>query len=213
MSVRAGMRTRNRDLSASLRVGLALGLSIGLAVAAPAASAQTDASAPGETQVIRKIERGGFAQLEAGPAFFLAPDASADYGLGLEAGVHFGFDVLPILNLSLGLGATAVGGSEEVSGQVLLRDRFYLTPSLRAQLALLTTDRHFLWIRAEGGLAILMMQQEEAQLGPSFGGAVGYEYFTTLRHFSIGAQLGAQTYLEPDLALAIYLMPTLKYSF
>jgi hypothetical protein len=194
-----------------LALALALGASPG------PARAQTDASAPGETQVIEKIERGLFAALEAGPVFLVAPDAEADYGLGFGTSAHVGVDILPILNVSLGVGATFSGGSAVVDGTVALRDRLYVTPSVRAQLAVLTTERDFLWVRAEAGLGLLDTPagdgESALEVGPAFGAAVGYEHFAVLRHFSFGAQAGLTTWLEPDLGLGVFVMPTLKYTF
>lgn len=184
-------------------------------VAPRSAEGQTDASAPGKAQVIEKIERGAFALMEAGPVYLVAPDAAGDYGLEFGASLHVGFDLFPILNLSLGASAVVAGSSEIVGGTSVLRDRLYITPSLRAQVALLTTERDFVWVRAEGGLSLLEASEnaDGLEVGPSLGGALGYEYFTTLRHFSIGLQAGLTAFLEPDLAYAIFVMPGLKYSF
>ncbi len=182
-----------------------------------AALGQTDRSAPGTVQAIRKVERGVFAQLEAGPLYLVAPDASAELGLGLGAAVHFGFDILPILHVSLGGSAVVVSGSEEVGGAVALRDRLYLMPTVRAQFAVLATDRDYLWVRAEGGLSVLPNAAELVvggeSLGPMFGGSVAYEHFSVLRRFSFGIELGASAFLSPDLAVAIRLSPTVRYTF
>ena len=179
------------------------------------ADAQTDVSAPGQAQAIKPVERGFFANLELGPSFLVAPDAAVDYGLSTSVSVHFGIDILPILNIALGVGVLAAESSLDSEGA--LRDRFYISPTARAQLAILTTERHFLWLRGEGGISFLEADASQtegaSELGPTFGGGIGYEYFTTLRHFSIGAQAGVQVLLEPDTAFRIFLMPSLKYTF
>lgn len=184
-----------------------------------AAQAQSDVSAPGSAQAIEKIERGWFVSVEAGPMFLVAPDASADYGLGFAAQLHLGLDVAPVLRLSVGATLVGAEGTERVgeglNEAVVLRDRFYVAPSVRGELALLTTERDFLWVRAEVGLGIMQGSDMDMvdNLGPSFGGAVAFEHFATLRHFSFGAQAGLTVFLQPDLAVAIHLMPTLRYTF
>lgn len=184
---------------------------------APAALAQSDQSAPGKAQVIEKVERGAFAIMEAGAHYLIAPDTSTDYGLGFGAGLYVGWDIISILNVAIGLNAIMAGGSDEVDGALISRDRLYLTPSLRIQMAILTTERDFFWLRGEGGLGILESADDLTEggsgVGPSFTGAIGYEYFSTLRHFSLGLQAGLTTFLEPDLALSVFLTPMLKYSF
>lgn len=171
-----------------------------------------------EQEPIRKVERGVFAVLEGGPSYLVASDAAADYGFGLGLSVHLGYDILPVLNLSVGASALLAQGTlPPVDGAgAQVDDRLYLTPSLRAQFAVFTTERHFVWVRAEAGLGILGAgsgEGAEASFGPALGGAVGWEYFTVLRHFSLGLQAGVTAYLDPDTALAIAVHPTLKYTF
>lgn len=185
---------------------------------APNVWAQTDASRPGQESKIEAVERGVYSGVEAGPSYFIASDSNTNYGLGTNLSLIWGFDVLPILNLALGLGVTAVSGSQVVENTLNLDDRFYMSPLLRAQLAVFTTERHFVWLRAEGGVALLLSDNvlpddASANLGLMVGGGVAYEYFTMLRHFSIGIHAGLQMFMEPDTSFNIFLLPALKYSF
>lgn len=198
----------------SLLIGVGASLTSGLA------TAQTDVSAPGRTQDIERVERGASAAVEFGPAFLITPDDDTGYDLGLSVGLWLGFDLGPIFRLSLGSDLVGVGGSTQVmdeSGSTLvLRDRLYIAPSVRAALALLTSERDFLWIRAQGGLGIFLGAEDlasDGDLGVAFGASLAYEHFATLRHFSFGVQAGLTGYLSPDLALGVSVMPSLRYSF
>lgn len=181
------------------------------------AVAQGDVSAPGSAQAIEKIERGLFVALQAGPMFLAVPDSSASYGLGFSTQLHLGLDLGSIFRISIGATLLGAEGSEEVGEgnqtRVELRDRLYVAPSFRGELALFTTERDFVWVWAEVGVGILQGASIEDSLGPALGGAVAYEHFATLRHFSFGAQVGLSVLLEPDLAIAVYAMPTLRYTF
>lgn len=199
---------------------LALLIGVGGSLTPTPARAQTDVSAPGRTQEIEKVERGVSMAVEVGPAFLVAPDDDTGYDLGLAAGLWLGFDLGPIFRLSIGTELLGVGGStmlaDSTGSSLVLRDRFYVSPGVRVALALLTTERDFLWLRAQGGLGIFLGSEDlaaEGDLGVAFGASVAYEHFATLRHFSFGVQAGLTGYLSPDLALGISVMPSLRYSF
>lgn len=187
-----------------------------LAAAGPSYAQESTGPAPQLTQPsLEKIERGGFVNIEAGPSVLVAPDADADYGLGLGASLFFGWDIVEVFRLSAGVGAVAVGGSfTDAQGAQVSEDRLYLSPGVRAQLAVFTTERHFIWVRAEGGAGVVNAGSGgSADVGASFGGAVGWEYFSKLRHFSLGVQAGASAFVDPEFALAIHIHPTLRYTF
>lgn len=195
-------------------IGLAVSL-LGLGGSARAHAADTPDGPPAAVR-IEKIERGVFADVAAGPTFLVAPDAAADYGGGFGLSMHFGVDLTPVLRLSAGADVVAAGGTLDREGVAVSADRLYLGPGVRLQLAVFTTERHFLWVGAQGGLGVLGAgsgEGSEASIGPSFGAQVGWEYFTVLRHFSLGARLGAVAFLEPDLGVAITAFPTLRYTF
>lgn len=184
---------------------------------APSAWAEGEQTTPQvDAPSIERIERGAFFSLEAGPSYLVVPDVESDYGLGIGASLYFGFDVVDVFRLSIGSGAVAAGGSftDDLTGVERPDDRLYLSPGIRAQLALFTTERQFLWVRAEGGAGFVNAGSGgNGKLGPSFGASLSYEYFSVLRHFSLGVQVGVSGFLEPELALAIQIHPTLRYTF
>ncbi|MBX2812065.1 MAG: adventurous gliding motility protein CglE [Myxococcales bacterium] len=179
--------------------------------------AQRDVSQPGQAQSIRAVERGFFTAMGVGPSVLVVPDDDANYGLSTYFTFHGGWDILPILNLAVGVGFIASEGSVALNGVERRADRFYVSPNLRIQLAVITTERHFVWLQADGGASVLFRSNQtvssDSDAGVMVGGGLGYEYFTTLRHFSIGLQTGLHSLLAPQTAFNIFLLPTLKYSF
>ena len=85
------------------------------------------------------------------------------------------------------------------------------------QFAILTTERNFLWIRGGAGFAFGLPAKindvEYGGNGPAFGGSIGFERFTKLRHFSIGIEAGVLAVTKPAVGIGISLAPTVKYTF
>jgi hypothetical protein len=190
-------------------------LVISLILAAPAAArgqSLPDESQP-RTQVIRAVERGFFAEADLGFGYFATDVGDTQVGPGAVIGAYLGYDILPVLNLSVGALAVSAFSTSDRRGS----DAFYVGPMARAQLALLSSQRDFLWIRVDGGVAIPLPDEvagrSSGDLGPVFGGAVVFEHFTKLRHFSLGLSVGALAYAEPDWAVNVQVLPLVKYTF
>lgn len=166
-------------------------------------------------QTIRAVERGVFFEGNFGFSYFATDVGEASVGPGPVLGAYLGFDLLPILNLSLG--GTAVAAFSTSDGAVPTSDVFYAGPMARLQLAVLSSQRDFLWLRADGGVAFSLPSEVAGQStgdpGAAVGGAVVFEHFTKLRHFSLGASLGAMVYTQPETAVSIQLAPLIKYTF
>lgn len=181
-----------------------------------AAWAQSTGEEPPKVQAIAAVERGGFMQTEVGFAYLVNELDGKRYGLAPMIGIFAGYDLLPILNLSAGVIGMAAG-SALGEGVNTKNDLLFVSPMLRAQLAVLTTERNFVWVRAEAGFAFGLPGEVEGRAfggnGPAFGGGVGFEHFTKLRHFSIGAHAGVLAVTQPSLGIAVTVMPTLKYTF
>ena len=190
----------------------------GLLLIPAVGQAQVDASTPGRQQTIAAVERGFFTELRVGPNYILTPDAQNNPGFGAQLSMHMGYDLSSIFNLSLGFHAASFTSSalpEDVGGlrppdTEVRTDGLLFAGTLRAQLALLTTQRNFLWIAAEGGLGL---NQPTDDMGPVFGANFGFERFTKLRHFSVGLSAGTLVFLEPQTILSIFCTPMVKYTF
>jgi hypothetical protein len=196
---------------------LALVALVAFALPGSAAGQGTEGDEGPRTQQIRAVERGGFLAADFGLAYLVGGMAGRDYGVAPLVGVTAGYDVSPVFNLSVGVLGAAFGLSADPSTPPPRGDLFFLAPILRAQLALVTTERNFLWVRAEGGFSFGLPKEIDGQAyggdGPVFGGGVGFEHFTKLRHFSLGVTLGALAFTKPEPAVAITLLPSLKYTF
>lgn len=192
-------------------VGLVVGLGASTALA----------QAPGEdgpkVQQIAVVERGAFIEMDAGFTWLLNEVDGRKYGPGLHAGFYVGYDILPILNLAVGVSGIVSSVKTDVNTVGPVGDLFFVMPSLKAQFALLTTERNFLWVRGEAGFALGLPGKidgvDYGGAGPAFGGAVGYERFAKLRHFSLGAVAGVTVFTKPGVGIGLSLMPTVKYTF
>ena len=154
-------------------------------------------------------------QADVGVAVFVNELDNRRYGPGPQVGVFLGYDILPVLNL--GLGVTFWGGEVDSGAEAPLGDLFYVSPMFRAQVALVTTERNFMWVRGDVGFGFGMPSEidgvEYAGDGPVFGVTAGFERFTKLRHFAIGIHGGVVFVTEPSLGIGITVTPTIKYTF
>jgi hypothetical protein len=163
-------------------------------------------------QVIQAVERGAFVHTELGPGFNLTGFGDSDASVGAALSVHVGYDLWPVFNLSVGVfGLTAPNGQAfDPDAPAASSDTFVGGLTLRAQLALLTSERDFLWARVEGGVATPVPTDE---VNGVLGGALSYEHFTKLRHFSLGATAGVLVFTEGDPAVSLLVTPTMKFTF
>lgn len=179
-----------------------------------AADANSDEAGRLEAASVRPVERGAFARLEMGPAFWASQISGRDYGFGLGVGVGVGYDIAPVFTVTLGVtGLTAASKGPDQ------RDLLFLMPRVQLQAALMSTPRWFVWAQGQAGYALGMPESLDgtgtrlAEPGPTFGGAIGLERFSKLRRFAYGIRVGADALLVPDLALAVSVTPTLRYTF
>lgn len=170
-----------------------------------------------KVQQIRAVERGFFVESHAGLTFFVNRIDERRYGLSPIVALYAGYDVLPVLNIGLGVTAIAAGVSDATGEPSPRSDLFFVIPSLKVQFALLTTERNFLWLRGEAGFSLALPAQfndvDYGGNGPAFAGLIGFERFAKLRHFSLGAQAGVHVVTKPGVGIGISLMPTFKYTF
>jgi hypothetical protein len=201
-------------------------VALSLALAAPAARAQ-DASAASledpRAARFNDVERGFFIGLEAGwvglfstptkdPARFpYAGDGGGASG-GLAVGLHAGVD----LGSRLALSVFALGSTQKASTSYGAFDVMAAGLDLRASVWA-TRDRNgwerlFAWVHARAGYALT---HPEGLFGDSdllVGAGGGIEYYTQLRHFSVGLQLDLLYTVEAG-ALGVGVAPVVRYTF
>lgn len=198
------------------------GWTLGLATAFATVSggvpawAQTESEGPARVQEIRAVERGFFLETDVGANFIVNEVGGRRFGLGFLTGFYLGYDIAPFLSVLLGANAVSAPSAPD-SPQGLPADIFYISPQGALQVAIITSERNFLWVRGGGGLALALPDSVNGvaygEPGPMFSGAVGFERYTKLRHFSIGVQAGVTVFLKPEVAVGITVAPLLKYTF
>lgn len=186
------------------------------------AGAQTSDPQP-RSQTIRAVERGFFAEADLGASFIVYSDGEEEYGPGVALDIFFGYDILPVLSLSLGgTFVTTKNRSgealEDSDGNLIpSSDLLYVGPMARIELALVSTQRNFLRIRGEGGVAFALPEEIDGDSfggpGAAGGGALVYEHYGRLRHFSWGLSAGATVFSQPELAVSLQVLPLIKYTF
>ncbi len=205
-----------------------------LVPAAALAQAESEAAAPLEDRPalkINEVERGFYFGAEAGGLFLFSPKGTSGSGFstGRTAGITVGGDIGEFASLGLMVLGThtdtpsafiAPQPKEGSQLQAPLRGDFSsLVLGATAKISLLGTPdangvkRFFIYVRAGGGLALtgpkdFFPDNSDILL---LGGA-GCEYFTHLRHFSIG--------IDADFVLGLkyfgagfMVSPNLRYAF
>jgi hypothetical protein len=192
--------------------------------------AQATTEEPRQAEPIRAVERGFFLETDLGLTFLVnklkdPQNLERRFGLAPVLGLFMGIDILPILSLSIGGIAIAAPVSDAMETPAPRGDLLFLAPSAQLQFALITTERNFLYLRGGAGFGFALPEKlgdsnndgeedlDYGGKGPLFMGAVGFERFTKLRHFSIGIHAGAIVVTKPSVGIAATVTPTLKYTF
>jgi hypothetical protein len=171
----------------------------------------------------RDVERGFFVGFEAGYQGFvdtptadkakypLAGDSGGSAG-GLVVGATMGVDIGPLLSVAL----YAQGTSQRAGANYGAFDLLSLGGDVRLALKSWRDrnewQRLFLYVHARGGYA---KTSPEGLFGTSdlvVAGGPGIEYFTKLRHFSVGAAVDA-VYATKAGAAGFAIYPTVRYTF
>lgn len=193
-----------------------------VAIAPLAAFGQAPGDKPAET--FREVERGIFLGASAGPFFIFNPPATDPAQRKLSPGqngtLEVGIDLGELASLSVFAMVTANRADSSytgTSGGSYSGDFSSLVPGASVRVNLLgladanQTRRTFFYLRGGAGYAIFSPSK---LLGPDllvFAGP-GVEYYTRLRHFSIGVEVTG-TVLVGSLAFGVAVTPSLRYAF
>ena len=188
----------------------------GLVIAAALAQSEApaDDGSPTAVQSVNPIERGWFIEADVGVTAFVNKIEDRRYEPGPQVAVIVGYDILPILNI--GVGVSLWGGELSIDDSTPRPwgDLFVLTPTFRAQFAVFTTQRNFVWLRGDVGFGFGLPGEldgvDYAGNGPVFGVTAGYERFTKLRHFAIGVHGGVVILTQPGLGIGVTVTPTIQ---
>jgi len=209
--------------SATTRLGLVAALLLASSGAARAQDAAPGALTDPRAAKFNDVERGFFMGMEAGGLMLLKtptqdavkfPYAGAEGGRssGVLVGLTAGFDI----GSRVALAAFATGTSQRAGVDYGAFD--LLAAGLDLRVAFWDrSDRNgwkrlFLYAHARGGYALTHPTGLFGDSEVVIAGGVGMEYFTQLRHFSVGLQLDAVYALSAG-APGVSLSPIVRYTF
>jgi hypothetical protein len=203
-----------------------------LACAAPlpsarsAAQEQVQVTAEQPAPELNPVEHGPYASTSIGVLFLYLPGAGAGVGSGALVGVSLGYDFTPNIGVGFfGLGLAlntpssyvGLGSSPSTSG-----DLTAMFPGLELVFRLPLSadrdgiDRLFLNVAAGGGALFLNPAGLVGTQGilPAGKADLSLEYFTRLRHFSVGLALdGLMAFPTGGTLAGGALSPFARYSF
>jgi hypothetical protein len=179
---------------------------------------------PAET--FNEVERGFYAGTLVGPFFIMnAPAASTSprpFAPGQVGGLEVGYDFGAFASAGLFLLGTANRAGSEYKGYSATGsysgDFAALIPGAAARINFFAladanqTRRTFLYVRAGAGYALFSPRQLLPTPDILVFAGPGVEYYTRLRHFSIGVELTG-TFLVSSQAFGFALTPSLRYAF
>jgi hypothetical protein len=177
----------------------------------------------------REVERGLSLTSDLGAVFyFQLPGEGGTFSSGALIGIEAGYDLTPALELGAVVWGQAVaapvtyeGITDPAKDPKDARGDFYSLlagPSLRVSFLRFAddngVDRTFVYGRGAAGLALnrpVGILEENGLFGTA---ALGVEYFTRLRHFSVGIEAGGiGVFVNPGPAWGATVLPHLTYTF
>jgi len=199
---------------------------LALAAVLPVAAASQEAAPPmpenPRAPRFNEVERGLFTGLEVGYLrLFKTPPAGANFANagqsggaadGLLVGATVGYDVTPRIALSL----YALGGNESASvsygGFSVLSAGGDVRVSLFGLRDSSQVERLFFYVHGRAGYLLTYPSGLFGRNDTYLAGGPGLEYFTHLRHFSIGLAADV-AYAVSAKSAGIALTPTMRYTF
>ncbi|HLT30531.1 MAG TPA: adventurous gliding motility protein CglE [Myxococcaceae bacterium] len=202
-------------------------LALVLALLPMAALAQANAPAdPNQgPPPVDEIERGFYVGVTGGPFYMMdAPAPEGDLrpsSLGQTAQVEVGVDIGSYLSVGVFLAGTANRFGSDYrgfSGGVASGDLSMLVPGALIRVNAFgfrdsqAVKRTWIYVRAGAGYAMFSPRQLVPEADILAFGGIGLEYYTKLRHFSVGIEVSG-SYLVDSGAMGLSVMPSLRYAF
>jgi hypothetical protein len=179
----------------------------------------------GDTRVVEidEVERGLSLGVDYGPVYYLPLEGAGMLNLNPTAtspstrvGIRVAYDVLNNIAVDgfvLGTFSTGVIDLDDVRAGKTTGDIALIAPGVGVRFAFITTERVFAYARAGVGYALWFPQELAGAAGSVHTDAsLGVEYYTKLRHVSVGVEADVQALLSP-MVIGIHVYPTLKYTF
>ncbi len=208
------------------RIGIVVALAV--TVAAPGLARAQDAAPPlqenPKTAHFNDVERGWFVGFEAGYLGFLSvpkPQDPSQYvyarsGGGSASGLHVAVEIGRDLTNRFSVALFGQGGNE--TGKSSYGAFSLYAGGLDARYAFYGRkdrndwERFYLYVHGRGGYAVTYPKGLFGKTDVVVQGGPGFEYFTRLRHFSVGASVDFVRALKAKAnGFAIY--PTVRYTF
>jgi hypothetical protein len=212
-------------------------LAVGLVLALPlAAWAQTSSTTAAPTKdkegtTYNEIERGVNFSVAGGPSFLVNAPKSGPFSSGEAGRVEFGFDFGERVSAELFLMGTSNSASSSYQGcsknpspcstpstSPATGDFSSLVPGASVRFNIVgvadAQDVKRLWVYAKAGAGYVLFQPSSL-LNYSdifLFGAGGLDYFTHLRHFSVGLEVDV-SYMVTSSSLGFALLPNVRYAF
>lgn len=200
-------------------------LVLALALSPTIAAAQEGSSVPVKDRqgvTFGEVERGVYLGARAGVSFLMNAPYKGPFSPGQQVGVEVGVDLGERLSLAVGVSFAANRADGTYTGKdstgAASGDYSMVVPSasLKANLVGLNdgqgVKRTYFYLRGGGGYVLFA---PKALLPDSdilvFAGP-GVEYYTRLRHFSIGLEVTG-SYLITAASFGFAVMPNLRYAF
>jgi hypothetical protein len=178
-----------------------------------------------KTAGINEIERGFYLEGRGGFWATLNPPTVSGgvtyFSPGQAAQLDVGFDIGEIVSPSLFLLATGNRMRSDytgLSGGAASGDYGALIPGVGLKVRVVGFDdaqavrRTWLYLRAAGGVILYNPSALLDRLDVLVSAGAGLEYFTRLRHFSIGVEANFN-YMVLTSSFGFSVLPTVKYSF
>jgi hypothetical protein len=196
-------------------------LALGTVLLPALALAQAAPTRDKEAVSFNEIERGFFVGVNGGYQFMLEAPGGGPFSPGQQVAVEVGLEIGERVAIAVfALGQTNRAGAEYLgkSQGTASGDFFTLVPGASARFNLVGFNdvqgakRTWLYLRGGAGLA---MFSPKTLLPDSdifgFAGA-GVEYFTRLRHFSVGLEVTGTTLVSSG-TFGLAVTPNLRYAF
>jgi len=174
--------------------------------------------------VFNEIERGFFLGVNGGFQAFIQTPGSANrpFSAGQQVQVELGYDIGERVSPALFFNATANRASADYYGyndaHTASGDFSAISPGLGVKVRLVgfndsqDVQRTWIYLRAQAGLVFYQPKALIDRMDLMISGGPGIEYFTRLRHFSIGLE-ATFNFMALTQSFGFSVLPSVRYAF